>query len=93
FSRVLAIPARVLGALLLLLAGGLLPALLRPAWAPYLRGREYAADAFAAAHGQGPALIDALGDWQLLDVPAPWWQGRSHPYTEQRIDRLGALDQ
>lgn len=89
-SLTLVIPARVLGAILLLLAGGLVPMLLRPAWAPYRRSREYAADAFAAAHGQGPALIDALGDWQILDVPAPWWLGRTHPYTEQRIDRLSA---
>lgn len=82
------LPARVAGIGLLAVAGGLLPALLRPAWIPYRRSREYAADAFAASVGQGPALVEALSDWQMVDVAAPWWQGRSHPYAEQRIDRL-----
>jgi len=82
------LPARVAGAGLLAVSGGLLPALLRPAWIPYRRSREYAADAFAASVGQGPALVEALSDWQMVDVAAPWWQGRSHPYAEQRIDRL-----
>ena len=49
------------------------------------------ADAFAAAAGYGPALVEALADWQVLDLATPWWQGRSHPYVEQRIDRLQRL--
>ncbi|HEU5004451.1 MAG TPA: M48 family metalloprotease [Actinomycetota bacterium] len=82
------LPARIAGVCLLAVSGGLLPALLRPAWIPYRRSREYAADRFAASVGQAPALIEALADWQMVDVAAPWWQGRSHPYAEQRIDRL-----
>jgi Zn-dependent protease with chaperone function len=82
------LPAIGLGALLLLLAGGVGPVVLRPAWAAYRRRREYAADAVAAAAGQGRALVEALADWQVLDLATPWWQGRTHPYVEQRIDRL-----
>jgi Zn-dependent protease with chaperone function len=89
---VLHIPAVAVGAALLVLAGGLVPMLLRPAWAPYRRRREFAADAFAAAAGQGPGLIEALGDWQMLDVATPWWQGRGHPYIEERIDRLQRMN-
>ena len=85
------LPAMALGAGLLVGAGGLLPMALRPLWAAYRRNRELAADRFAARLGQAPGLIEALADWQLLDVATPWWQGRSHPYVEQRIDRLQAI--
>lgn len=88
---VLRIPALILGVLVLILAGGLLPMLLRPAWPAYRRRREFAADAFAAGAGQGPGLVEALADWQILDVATPWWQGRGHPYIEERIDRLQHL--
>lgn len=84
----LRLPLRLAGICLLAVSGGLIPAVLRPAWIPYRRSREYAADAFAASVGQGPGLVEALADWQMVDVAAPWWQGRSHPYAEQRIDRL-----
>jgi Zn-dependent protease with chaperone function len=84
----LRLPAIVAGACLLLVAGGLFPSLLRPLWARHRRAREYAADAFAARAGQGPALIEALADWQMLDVATPWWQGRAHPHIEERIDHL-----
>lgn len=87
----LRLPALAAGCFVLLLAGGALPMLLRQAWGPYRRGREFAADAFAAARGHGPALIEALGDWQVLDVAMPWWLRLSHPYVEQRIDRLQRL--
>ena len=90
-GRLWRIPAIALGSGLLLLGGGLFPMLLRPVWAPYRRRREYAADAYAAAAGQGPALVEALTDWQMLDIALPWWQGRTHPYVEQRIDRLNHL--
>jgi len=90
-SLPLRVPGAAVGACLLVLAGGLFPVLLRPAWAAYRRSREHAADAFAAAAGQGPALVEALAAWQVLDLAAPWWQGRSHPYVEQRIDRLQRL--
>jgi Zn-dependent protease with chaperone function len=82
------LPAMLLGACLLVVAGGAFPALLRPVWAAWRRSAEFAADAFAAAAGHGPALAQALGDWQVLDLATPWWQGRSHPYVEQRLDRL-----
>jgi Zn-dependent protease with chaperone function len=65
--------------------------LLRQVWAAYRRSREFAADAFAASAGHGPALVEALGEWQVLDVATPWWLRLSHPYVEQRIDRLERL--
>jgi len=88
----LRLPGMAAGAVALLFAGGLFPMLLRQAWAPYRRSREYAADAFAASAGYGPALVEALGEWQVLDVATPWWLRLSHPYVEQRIDRLQRLD-
>lgn len=88
----LRLPRMAAGTVALLFAGGLFPMLLRQAWVPYRRGREYAADAFAASAGHGPALVEALSDWQVLDVATPWWLRLSHPYVEQRIDRLQGLD-
>lgn len=88
---VLRLPARALGALVLLFAGGAFPMLLRPLWAWYRRSRELAADLFAARLGHGAGLVEALSDWQVLDLATPWWVGRSHPYAEQRIDRLQQL--
>lgn len=90
-GRLARLPGAVLGAGLLLAAGGAFPMLLRPLWAPYRRSRELAADARAARLGQAPGLIEALAEWQLLDLAQPWWQGRSHPYVEQRIDALQAF--
>ena len=71
--------------------GGLFPMLLRQGWSAYRRSREFAADVFAASAGHGPALVEALGTWQVLDVATPWWLRLSHPYVEQRIDRLQRL--
>jgi Zn-dependent protease with chaperone function len=88
----LRLPGLLAGVVALLFAGGLFPMLLRQAWAPYRRNREYAADAFAAAAGHGPGLVEALGAWQVLDVATPWWLRLTHPYVEQRIDRLQRLE-
>jgi Zn-dependent protease with chaperone function len=87
----LRLPGIAAGAVVLLFAGGLVPMLLRPVWAAYRRSREFAADAFAASAGHGPALVEALAEWQVLDVATPWWLRLSHPYVEQRIDRLERL--
>ena len=87
----LRLPGFAAGVVALLFAGGLFPILLRQVWSAYRRSREYAADAFAAAAGYGPALVEALGEWQVLDVATPWWLRLSHPYVEQRIDRLQRL--
>ncbi|HMC81456.1 MAG TPA: M48 family metalloprotease, partial [Acidimicrobiia bacterium] len=85
------LPGFAAGVVALLFAGGLFPMILRQVWSAYRRSREYAADAFAAAAGHGPALVEALGTWQVLDVATPWWLRLSHPYVEQRIDRLQRL--
>jgi Zn-dependent protease with chaperone function len=87
----LRLPGLAAGAVALLFAGGLFPMLLRQVWAAYRRSREFAADAFAASAGHGPALVEALAEWQVLDVATPWWLRLSHPYVEQRIDRLERL--
>ncbi|HMC04047.1 MAG TPA: M48 family metalloprotease [Actinomycetota bacterium] len=87
----LRLPGIAAGVVALLFAGGLFPMLLRQVWSAYRRSREFAADAFAASAGHGPALVEALGTWQMLDVATPWWLRLSHPYVEQRIDRLQRL--
>ena len=87
----LRLPGIAAGVVALLFAGGLFPMLLRQVWSAYRRSREYAADASAASAGHGPALVEALGEWQVLDVATPWWLRLSHPYVEQRIDRLQRL--
>lgn len=92
-GRVLRLPLQAAGVLLLALSGGLLPMLLRPGWAAYRRSREYAADAFATRRGLGSGLADALADWQVLDLATPWWQGRSHPYVEQRLDHIRRIQE
>jgi len=85
------LPGIAAGVVALVFAGGLFPMLLRQVWSAYRRSREFAADAFAASAGHGPALVEALGTWQMLDVATPWWLRLSHPYVEQRIDRLQRL--
>lgn len=62
--------------------------LLGPLWTRYWRQREYQADAYAARLGQAGPLADALEDQVFHDVATPWQRGRTHPYTEQRIERL-----
>jgi Zn-dependent protease with chaperone function len=62
--------------------------LLGPLWTRYWWQREYVADAYAARLGQALPLAEVLERQQWADVAAPWQQGRTHPYTEQRIARL-----
>jgi Zn-dependent protease with chaperone function len=85
---VLELLALLLGLVLRLTSGGLSVRLTRPLWAAYWRRREFAADAYAARLGQGPALADYLERHLLLDFAAPYMDGREHPYTELRIERL-----
>jgi Zn-dependent protease with chaperone function len=90
---VLEVLALLLGLALKLTAGGLSVWLTRPLWAAYWRRRELAADAYAARLGQGPALADYLERHLLFDFAAPYMDGREHPYTELRIDRLVRADE
>lgn len=62
--------------------------LLQPLWRSYWRQREYLADAYAARLGQARALIESLEGELAQDFATPWQRGRTHPYTEQRIERL-----
>ena len=70
------------------LGGGSTWLLLGPLWTHYWRQREYVADAYAARLGQALPLADALESQQGHDFATPWQRGRTHPYTEQRIERL-----
>jgi hypothetical protein len=67
--------------------------LIGPLWGAYWRGREYSADAYAAALGQADDLADFLENHALIyDYPIPyiWLTEHSHPPVELRIDRLRA---
>jgi hypothetical protein len=71
--------------------GGLAIWLTRPLWGNYWRGREYAADDYAATLGQADELADFLQVHALLyDRPIPYMglTGTDHDFTELRIDRL-----
>jgi Zn-dependent protease with chaperone function len=71
--------------------GGLGLWLATPLWGRYWRGREYAADHYAAALGQADELADFLEVHVLLyDRPIPymWLTGTDHDFTELRIDKL-----
>jgi len=71
--------------------GGLSLFLLRPVWSAYWRGREYAADRFAADLGAGEDLARFLEHHGLFfDVPVPFLMlsDRAHPPVELRLDRL-----
>ena len=72
------------------LAGGLSCRLLQSAWLAWWRQREHRADARAARLGLGDQLADLLERTQLLDAAAPFMRGRTHPYSELRIERLRA---
>ena len=73
--------------------GGLGLRMLEAVWCSYWRQREYAADAYAAALGQGNELADFLEVHALMhDHPVPffWKSELTHSPTELRIDRLQA---
>ncbi len=62
-----------------------------PLWGRYWRGREYAADQYAAELGQADELADFLEIHALInDHPDPVHLAHRtpHPPTELRIDRL-----
>jgi len=71
-----------------LLLGGLSLLVLGRLWHIWMRRAEFAADAYAARLGQGAELAAHLERTQFFDVAVPYLQGRVHPYTEQRIERL-----
>jgi Zn-dependent protease with chaperone function len=71
--------------------GGFGLRLIAPFWGSYWREREYLADSFAAALGQGEELADFLETHVLMhDHPVPliWLTEHTHPPTELRLDRL-----
>lgn len=71
--------------------GGLGLWLATPIWGLYWRGREYAADHYAATLGQADELADFLEVHALLyDRPIPymWLTDTDHDFTELRIDKL-----
>ena len=79
----------LIGAVFVFGAGGLGIALLGPAWGPYWRAREYAADLYAARLGQAAQLAETLeANFLQMDFAVPWMKNMKHPYTELRIDRL-----
>lgn len=91
--RRLAFPWRAIG---FLATGEAAAWLLRSPWAHYWALREFAADAHAVALGEGANLAAFLpcgGLERDLPAPFPWLCERSHPSTEQRIERLLQIDQ
>lgn len=74
-----------------LAGGGVAEQLLAPLWAPYWRAREYFADDYAAARGQGEDLARHLTDFeQPFDAPQPGliFKAAEHPPVAHRIERL-----
>jgi Zn-dependent protease with chaperone function len=74
-----------------LAGGGSGERLLTPAWTAYWRAREYAADRFAAALGQGEDLAQHLGDFEqafdFAESRLPF-DRCGHPPVAHRVDRL-----
>jgi Zn-dependent protease with chaperone function len=90
--RRLRFPLRTLG---FLVSGALGVWLMRLPLSAYWREREFQADRYAAALGQGEALMRFLDQHALehdLPVPFRWLTEHSHPSTEHRIDRLARLE-
>jgi Zn-dependent protease with chaperone function len=84
-----------LRALSFLVGGALGVWLMRLPLSAYWREREFQADRYAAALGQGEALMRFLDQHALehdLPVPFRWLTEHSHPSTEHRIDRLAQLE-
>jgi Zn-dependent protease with chaperone function len=83
--------ARFILRLLSFAQGGTGLRLTQAVWGHYWRGREYAADAYAAKLGQADELADFLETHALLhDHPIPyiWLTEHTHPPVELRINRL-----
>ena len=75
--------------------GGMALRITAPLWGRYWRGREYAADQYAASLGQADKLADFLEINALIDdrpIPFIAFTDTGHPYTELRIDRLRNYD-
>ena len=71
--------------------GGFALKLTAPLWGRYWRGREYAADEYAASLGLADELADFLETHALINdrpIPFIWLTQHAHPPTELRIDRL-----
>ena len=63
---------------------------IRSLWAIYMRRAEHAADRYARKLGYRYELIEFLDIYERpLDGATPFRRGRSHPFVEQRIGRLG----
>ena len=65
-------------------------------WEMYWRSREFAADAYAARLGQGPALARTLEHGAMpYERPTPRmrFSRATHPYTKPRIAKLRAHPQ
>jgi hypothetical protein len=81
----------ILGKAIRFAKGGLGLWVSTPLWGRYWRGREYAADAYAASLGQADELADFLEVHVLMyDRPIPYmyFTGTDHDFTELRIDKL-----
>lgn len=73
--------------------GGLGLRVTGPGWAGYWREREFAADRYAHALGQGRGLIEYLRRNRFLDAAIPYFPLVSEqPYITERIDRLRLLE-
>jgi Zn-dependent protease with chaperone function len=84
----------LIGAAVRFAKGGLALRLLGPFWGSYWREREYLADAYAAALGQGDRLAYFLEVHALVhDHPVPfiWLTEHTHPPVAQRAAKLRAL--
>jgi len=73
--------------------GGLGLRVTGPGWAGYWREREFAADRYAQALGQGRGLIEYLRRNRFLDAAIPYFPLVSEqPYITERIDQLRLLE-
>lgn len=82
---------RVLATLVRVFSGGgtwQLP-VISSLWRVYFRRSEHRADRWARRQGYGYELAAYLDTYDRpIDIASPFGVGRTHPYAEQRIDRL-----
>lgn len=93
-ALVTAVGCGCLGLSLRLAIGGYVTSLLAPLWGTIWRQVEFAADRRAHQAGQAAVLVSYLEDHQALDFAVPGLLeglSKTHPYTEQRLDRLRKL--